>query len=389
MGSCRREYEERFGELVGAAGARAFRRGREALLVLLKALGVREGDRVGLCGYTCLSVVEPVMLCGATPVYLDVDEHACIDPEAIAAERPGLLRVVILQHTFGVPGRLESLLNACRSMGARVVEDCAHALGSSWKGVPLGKFGDGAIYSFAWGKSYTTAQGGMLTVDSAELLEKIDAETERWALAEAALSEMLLDFQRRVFRRFVAAGREMAWKTLYLESCKRGLVRESFELGGNRYLRRGYARVAGERTSRAGLEQLRAWPRLKETRRENTRWIARRLAEAGLPPWPVPLDADAVLLECPLWARDKRAVLAAARRGRLDINGWYESPVHPLAQNDLSAAGYTAGSCVRAERLAHHLVHVPLASSSVRESVEAAIRLVGQAEAGTTAGRGL
>jgi len=376
MDSCRREYEERFRELVGAGGARAFGRGRHALLVLLKALGVEKGDRVGVCGYTCLSVAEPVMLCGATPVYLDVDEQTCIDPGAIEAQPSGSLKAVILQHTFGVPGRLRELLDACRRIGARVVEDCAHALGSSWNGVPLGKFGDGAIYSFGWGKSYTTGQGGMLTVNSRQLLENVDAEIAGWALAESPWSELLLDCQRRVYWRSLGAGCEVAWKTFYLELCKRGMIHESFELGGSRFLRRGYARVAGERTSRAGLDQLRGWNRLKQVRRENTQWIRERLSGAGLPLWPVPAEADAILLGYPLWAPDKRNVLAAARRKRLDIDGWYESPVHPLAEGDLWAAGYTAGSCPRAEQMARHLIHVPTASSSVRKSLDAAIRLI-------------
>jgi dTDP-4-amino-4,6-dideoxygalactose transaminase len=366
--------------MVGAAGARAFGRGREALLVLLKALGVEEGDRVGVAGYTCLSVVEPVLLSGATPVYLDVDEHACIDSSSLAAERPGSLKAVILQHTFGVPGRLEELLAECKRIGARVVEDCAHALGSSWKGTPLGRFGDAAVYSSGWGKSYATAQGGMCTVNSAELLAKVDDEIARWALPARCGSGLLLGCQRAIYRGFARAGREPLWKILHLELCKRGLIRESFDLGGSRHLRRGYVRVAGERTSRADLEQLRTWPRLIETRRANTHWISERLTKAGLPLWPVPPEADVVLLGYPLWSPDKPRVLSAARRQRLDINGWYESPVHPLAEGDLSAAGYSIGSCPRAEQMARHLVHVPTASASARESLEAASMLVAAQE---------
>ena len=360
--------------MVGTMGARAFGRGREALLVLLKALGVGEGHRVGVSGYTCLSVVEPVMLSGATPVYLDVDEHACIDPKALAAQRPGSLKAVILQHTFGVPGRLHELLAESSRIGARVVEDCAHALGSSWKGVPLGRFGDAAVYSSGWGKSYATAQGGMLTVNSRELLAKVDGEIARWALPTGCASEFA--GQRAIYRGFARARRELLWKTLHLELCKRGLINETFDLGGSGRLRRGYVRVAGERTSRAGLEQLRMWPRLVDARRSNTRWIRERLTEARLPLWPIPAEADVVLLGHPLWSPDKPALLAAARRRSLDINGWYESPVHPLALGDLSAVGYAAGSCPHAEELARHLVHVPTASPSVRPSLEAAIGLV-------------
>ena len=172
----RTEYEIAFNKYVGAVGTRAFGLGRHALATLLKALEVHEGDKVGVCSFTCLSVIEAIKVCGATPVYLDVDEHLCIDPQEILRQEPGALKVVILQHTFGNPGQLEQLLVTCDRIGARVVEDCAHSLGCSWNDKQLGQWGEGAIYSFQWGKPYTTGQGGMLTVNSTHLLDKVDQQ---------------------------------------------------------------------------------------------------------------------------------------------------------------------------------------------------------------------
>ena len=194
-----KKYEEEFCKSVDAQGARAFGRGRHALVILLKALGVKEGDKIGLCSFTCLSVVEAVKVCGAIPVYLDVDEYLCIDPQEILIQDNGSLKAVILQHTFGNPGRLEELLTACGKIGAKVVEDCAHSLGCSWNSKKLGKFGEGAIYSFQWGKPYTTGQGGMLTVNSRQLLDKVDRQIEASAAPASIKSELVLACQRRVF----------------------------------------------------------------------------------------------------------------------------------------------------------------------------------------------
>ena len=156
----RKEYEDAFSKEVGAVGTRAFGLGRQALVILMKALDVDTGDKIGVCSYTCLSVAEAVKVCGAIPVYLDVDEYLCIDPREILRHEHGSLKVVILQHTFGIPGRLDQLLSACKKIGVRVIEDSAHAFGCRWQNEPLGSFGDGAIYCSQWGKPYSTGQGG-------------------------------------------------------------------------------------------------------------------------------------------------------------------------------------------------------------------------------------
>jgi dTDP-4-amino-4,6-dideoxygalactose transaminase len=113
------------------------------LFILLKALDVNPGDKVGVCAFTCLAVVEAVKVCGAIPVYLDIDEHLCIDPQEILIQDAGSLKVVILQHTFGNPGRFEQLLAACNKIGAKIIEDCAHSLDCRWNNQKLGKWGEG------------------------------------------------------------------------------------------------------------------------------------------------------------------------------------------------------------------------------------------------------
>ena len=136
MTSVREEYERRFAELVEAPAARAFARGRQALVIVLKALGVEPGDRVGVCGYTCLSVAEAVKVAGAHPLYLDVDERLCIDPDGLASLEMGAMKVLILQHTFGLVGRLEALLSEARRVGAVVVEDACPDCGTRLRRPP-------------------------------------------------------------------------------------------------------------------------------------------------------------------------------------------------------------------------------------------------------------
>jgi len=373
--SYRREYEEVFCELVGAAGARAFGLGRQALVILLKALGVETGDRVGVCGYTCLSVAEAVKVCGATPIYLDVDKHLCIEPEEILRQEYGSLKIVILQHTFGIPGRLEALLSACDKIGAKVVEDCAHSLDCFWKGEPLGRFGEGAIYSFEWGKPYTTGQGGMLTVNAKELLDEVDRQIGELALPASTKSELILECERRVYP--IQGRSKLKAYLWFIYNKLRDMigVKVSSKLKSE-FCLRGYVRLVGKMTAKAGLRQLENWPKLKQLRRENTKMIEEHLSKAGLAHWPKPDEADVTMLRYPVPTPHKSRILKDAREHRLDISGWYMSPVHPLWGNELTRVDYHIGSCQKSEDTIKQLVYLPTGLTLDRERLEAMMRII-------------
>jgi dTDP-4-amino-4,6-dideoxygalactose transaminase len=370
------KYEEAFSKYVGALGARAFSRGREGLVILLKALGVNKGDRIGVCGFTCLAVVEAVKFCGAIPVYLDVDEHLCMDPLEILRQKPGSLKVVILQHTFGIPGQLEQLLSACQKIGTTLVEDCAHSLDCFWKGEPLGKFGAGAIYSFEWGKAYSTGQGGMLTVNSQSLLDEVDRQTERLALPASAKSELLLECDRRVYS--FLDGLILKRHTRYVYNKLRNVnLVGGFLLPKDGFcLYRGYVRLAGKMTAKAGLKQLANWPSLKQLRRENTKMIEERLSKAGLAFWPKPAEADVTMLRYPVFTEHRSKILKQSGRLDLDISGLYASPVNPLQGDDLAKVDYHIGSCQKSEYMIKRLVYLPTGLTLSKQSLEAIMRVI-------------
>jgi len=353
------QYEAAFSKLVGASGARAFELGRQALVVLLKALGVNEGDKIGVCGFTCLSVPEAVKVCGAKPVYLDVDEHLCIEPEQIRRQQAGSLKVVILQHTFGIPGRLDELLSACKDIGAKVIEDCAHSLGCFWRHRPLGSFGEGAIYSFQWGKPYTTGQGGMLTVNSVELLQKVDKQIDEISHRMSLWNDIVLACQRMSYSKLRALRLDYTVRRLYSSLRQKGLIKGTLTIDGDFSFYPGYVRLAGNLMSKAGWRQLQNWPSLQQVRRENAKLIEESFVKAGLQRWSISPRAEVTMLRYPVLVPNKDEILAKARKAGLDIAGWYLSPVHPLRNNELAKVDYQPGSCARAEEMIKRLIHLP------------------------------
>ncbi len=361
----RHEYEEAFSRFADAPVARAFGLGRHALFILLKALDVNPGDKVGVCAFTCLAVVEAIKVCEAIPVYLDIDEHLCIDPQEILIHDNGSLKVVILQHTFGNPGRFEQLLAACNKIGAKVIEDCAHSLACTWNNQKLGKWGEGAV-----------GQGGMLTVNSSGLLEKVDRQIERFAAPASEKSEFILSCFRRAYHPFSQSRLDcyLGYNYSRLRSmlCFRG---KSFLKSGFPDCA-GYPRLAGETKAKAGLKQIESWPKLQQIRRQNTAMIEESFSNAGLSLWPVEPQAKITMMRYPLRVYKKWEIVHRAGIRGLDIAGWYVSPVHPLSDSDLAKVDYRHGCCPRAEGTVERLVHLPTGQSLNKHKLEAMMKIL-------------
>jgi len=361
----RRKYEEEFSRFADAQGARAFCLGRHALVILLKALDVHPGDKIGVCAFTCLAVIEAVKVCDAVPVYLDIDEYLCIDPQEILIQDNGSLNVVILQHTFGNPGRLDQLLAACGKIGAKVVEDCAHSLACTWNNKKLGTWGEGAV-----------GQGGMLTVNSNRLLEKVDRQIERFAAPASKKSDIILACLRRAYHPFSQS--RLDCYLGYNYSRLRGMLRFreiSFLKAGFPALP-GYPRLAGKMKAKAGLKQLQNWREIKQLRLQNTAMIEQSFSDAGLSLWPKQPQANITMMRYPLRAYKKWEIVHQAGIRGLDIAGWYVSPVHPLGANDLAKVDYHTGSCPRAEGTIGRLLHLPTGPSLNKHKLQAMMKII-------------
>ncbi|MBA7696965.1 hypothetical protein ES703_105623 [subsurface metagenome] len=141
-------------------------------------------------------------------------------------------------------------------------------------------------------------------------------------------------------------------------------------------LYRGYVRLAGKMTAKAGLKQLENWPRLKQLRRENTKMIEEHLSKAGLALWPKPAEADVTMLRYPVFTEHRSKIIKQGSRQNLDISGWYGSPVAPLQGDDLAKVDYHIGSCQRAEYMIKHHVYLPTGLTLDKRSLEAMIRII-------------
>ncbi len=167
------ELEAAVGALTGAKYAIALSSATAGMHLLLHALNIGPGDEVITPSMTWVSTPNQIELCGAKPVFVDVDKHTLMTTaariEPLITERT---KLIIPVHYAGASLDLEPLRELAERYHVKLVEDAAHAIGTEYKGVPVGNVGT-AIFSFHPIKNITTGEGGMVCTDDKALAEKI------------------------------------------------------------------------------------------------------------------------------------------------------------------------------------------------------------------------
>ena len=149
--------------------------GTAAIHLAIKLAGVKAGDTVFCSDMTFAATVNPVVYEGAVPVFIDSERETWnMCPKALerAFEKYPETKVVVLVHLYGVPAKMDEILEICKKHNAILVEDAAEALSASYRGRKCGTFGAYGILSFNGNKIITTSGGGMLLTDSEEARKK-------------------------------------------------------------------------------------------------------------------------------------------------------------------------------------------------------------------------
>ena len=156
--------EREFADFTGAKYCLAVASGGYAMATALRAVGVAAGDRVLTNAFTLAPVPGAIASLGARPVFVGVTEALTIDLDDLAA-KADQARVLLLSHMRGHICDMDRLMAICDRAGLIVVEDCAHTMGGSWRGVASGRHGAVACYSCQTYKHVNSGEGGLLITD--------------------------------------------------------------------------------------------------------------------------------------------------------------------------------------------------------------------------------
>ncbi|HEY0824811.1 MAG TPA: DegT/DnrJ/EryC1/StrS family aminotransferase [Ramlibacter sp.] len=172
-------FERELAAYAGVGHAAALSSGTAAIHLGLLLLGVKPGDTVFCSSLTFVGSCNPILYCGARPVFIDSEPDSWnMSPQALerafewAKRENRLPRCVILVNLYGQSADMDALLPICERHGVPVLEDAAESLGATYKGRASGSFGRVGIFSFNGNKIITTSGGGMLVSNDADLVAR-------------------------------------------------------------------------------------------------------------------------------------------------------------------------------------------------------------------------
>jgi len=312
-------FEREFAAWLGLPHAVGCANGTDALALILRGLGIGEGDCVATVSHTAVATVAAIEMAGAMPLLLDIDpERYTMDAEELTAvladPPPGLppIRAAIVVHLYGQAADLGPMLAACKRAKIPLIEDCAQAHGAGLDGRRLGTLGTAAAFSLYPTKNLgALGDGGIL------------------ATADAALAER------------IGALRQYGWRERYISSL----------IGVNSRLDEVQAAIL-----RARLPMLDAG---NARRREIAAHYDAALAGTGcVPPWRAP-GAEHVFHQYVLRSPDRAAVQARLKALGIGTGIHYPVPVH-LQSAYRGRVPLGPAGCAETARAAEEVFSLPM-----------------------------
>lgn len=361
------DLENKFKEYLGARYSYGVNSGRSALFLILKSLGIGGGDEVLLQAFTCNAVPNPVLWTGATPVYVDIDESLNIDPADLEKKITARSRAIIVQHTFGIPAKLDTILDIARRHRLTLIEDCAHALGAEYNRKKLGTFGDVSFFSFGRDKVISSVWGGMITTDDAEIAEKIEPIYQNLPHMSLfwTVKQLLHPF---LFSIIIPTYYILGKYFLALLRCVRGVtlaVSQEERLGEQPGI---FPAKMPNALAVLALKQFGKLGKYNEHRRMVASFYYKNLRSVGIPA-EIP---GAIYLRFNILHPKAKAIIKEAKKSRILLGDWYRGTIAPTG-TDFEKIGYVEGNCPRAESAASESINLP---THINMSIEDAENIV-------------
>jgi len=349
--------------------------GRAALYMLLSTI-LEPGDEVITQAFTCLVVPNAIVWAGGVPVFVDIDrKNYNIDPVSLEKKITSKTKVVIVQHTFGIPAPLDEIQRICKQHGLILIEDCAHALGAEYDGKLLGSYGDGAIFSFNQDKVVSGVSGGVMVAKNKEIGDKFKTlETKLQPPKISSIFKSLLHplvwFLALPLYEFLKIGKGIifvAWKmrilgnTLTPAEQEGKMPKEILQTMSNcqaRLVLQGLKRLDNDNIRRAEIAK-------------------RYRNELNFPSIVHPKLVDnikPIFLRYPIQVEDPQKLLCLARKNGIILGKWYNTPIFPW--NEIAKKYYSLGDCPVAEEVGKKIVNLPTYPRLNDKQVDRIIKIV-------------
>lgn len=357
-----KELQESFKNYLGVRYAFSFNSGRSAFYAILKALDLDRGSGVLLQAFTCNAVPNPVLWAGLEPVYVDCDKDDFnIDLNDLKAKISPKTKVLVVQHTFGLPANMDEIRTICGANNLTLIEDCAHSLGAEYKGMKVGAFSKAAFFSFSRDKVISSVYGGMAATNDEKVAEKLEKLQEEFGMPsnfwvfQQILHPILLNYVILPIYNFLDLGKiflilsqvlhilskAVSWKE------KRGLKPDYFP----KALPNALALMANHQLSKI--------EKFNQHRQKVADYYYKNLEGSG---FALPKKFEGrknIFLRFSIkHPKSHEIIYEAWHKQNILLGDWYTTPIAPF-DTKMEEMKYNTGMCPNAEKLSKETLNLP------------------------------
>ncbi len=350
----------------------ALNSGRSSLFLILKALNFKRGSHVVLQSFTCNAASNPIIWAGLIPIYIDCNEKDfnidVIELKKYLMECEEKPKALIVQHTFGQPADMDSILEVCRENKIILIEDCAHSLGARYKGKNVGEFGDVSFFSFSRDKVISSVYGGLITTNKKEIgkkIEKLNFPSNFWTFQQL-LHPLLMNsiiiptygflgkYLLVLFQKMHILSKAVHWKE------KIGEKPDYFP-----------KKLPGALAILA-LNQLKKVDDFNNHRKKIADFYFQELKDTKYVLPEKFSERDNIYLRFTVRHPKAHKIIKDAWRNNILIGDWYTSPIAP-DDTDEKKVYYRSGSCLNAEKMSKIVLNLP---THINISLEEAKKII-------------
>lgn len=354
--------ENKFKKYLNAKNAFAFNSGRTAFLAILHALGLGKGDEILLQAFTCNAVVNPIIWSGLKPIYVDIEKQTLsIDQQDLERKITSKSRVVLVQHTFGLPADMDRISEICQKHNLILIEDCAHSLGATYKGRKVGTFGKAAFFSLGRDKVISSVYGGMAVTNDSVLAGKIKTFQENcpkpfrcWILQQL-LHPILTKAVVMPFYRFFGFGKYILVGLQKLKIISKAVTEKEKRGKQPEY----FPQKMSNALAVLGLNQFKKLERFNKHRNILARFYDKELSDSD---FALPLKQEGrIYMRYPVLVKnnDTDKYLNMLRKHNVFLDdGWRKKVIVP-PDTEQKKMGYLGSSCPVAEEVANSIMNLP------------------------------
>ena len=368
-GSAIKSFEKEFEDYLEVSHAVSFNSGRSAFLALLESLDLKKEDEVLIQAFTCNAVSNPVLWAGLKPVYVDCAQDYNMSPVDLEHKITPRSRVVVVQHTFGLPADMEKIQEICIKHNLILLEDCAHALGASYKGKKVGTFGKASFFSFSRDKVISCVYGGMATTSDSVLAEKLKTYQKDigypsllWIKQQVLhpwLMNLLILPTYRIFGKYILIAAQ------WIHMLSKAVHKKEKRGSQPGYFPKALPNVLAI----LGSRQFKKLERFNNHRKEIEEKYRALLAHNQYQAVDVKQKEGNIFLRFSVRHPKAHEIIKKAWKQNLLLGDWYTTVIAPH-DTHIEKMGYIRGSCPVAEELAKTTLNLPTHIRITKKDIE-------------------